>query len=163
MQITFRQVADSDIKFITDVYNHYVLHSTATFRTVPIEMHDIPDIYPVNHPKYKTFIIDYKNRPVGFCAIDRFRQKEAYDRTAEVHVYINPEFIKSGVGTHSLAFLEKIAAEIDVKVLIAYITAENEGSVKLFESCGYKNTANLKNIGEKFNRVLDVVIYQKDL
>jgi L-amino acid N-acyltransferase YncA len=45
--------------------------------------------------------------------------------------------------------------------LLAVISADNLNSIKLFERCGYENCGHLKQIGEKFNQLLDVVFYQK--
>jgi phosphinothricin acetyltransferase len=47
--------------------------------------------------------------------------------------------------------------------MFAFITAENEMSVKLFEKLGYDPCSHFKNIGEKFNRLLDVQVFQKEL
>jgi phosphinothricin acetyltransferase len=50
-----------------------------------------------------------------------------------------------------------------IHVLVGTLTAENAASVRLFEKAGYVKCAHLKNIGEKFGRILDVVIYQKEI
>jgi L-amino acid N-acyltransferase YncA len=47
--------------------------------------------------------------------------------------------------------------------LIAVITGSNIESIKLFEKMGYIKCAHFKNVGEKSNQILDVVIYQKEL
>jgi phosphinothricin acetyltransferase len=48
-------------------------------------------------------------------------------------------------------------------VLVGVITAENKQSVSLFEKCGFEKCAHYRKVGEKFNRLLDVVAYQKIL
>lgn len=163
MQIDFRPIHFSDIPMILEIYNHYIQYSTVTFRTEILHKNDIPNILPVSHKKYRSFVISKDSGDVGFCAISRFRNKEAYDRTAEVFVYLKPDWLGKGIGNKTLGFLERTALELGISVLIAYITAENIQSVKAFEKAGYNKAAHLKNVGEKFNRILDVVIYQKEL
>jgi len=45
--------------------------------------------------------------------------------------------------------------------LLAIISGDNESSVQLFEKSGYEKCAHFKQVGEKFNKILDVVSYQK--
>ena len=47
--------------------------------------------------------------------------------------------------------------------LLFRITFKNSGSIKLFEKQGYEKSGHIKNVGEKFGRVLDVVFYQKEI
>jgi phosphinothricin acetyltransferase len=48
-----------------------------------------------------------------------------------------------------------------ISVLIGMITGENVASIKLFKACGYEKCAHFKEVGQKFNKLLDVVAYQK--
>jgi phosphinothricin acetyltransferase len=60
-----------------------------------------------------------------------------------------------------LKLLEPVAKNSEICVLIGIITGENKASIRLFEKCGYEKCAHFKKVGEKFNRLLDVVAYQK--
>jgi len=52
---------------------------------------------------------------------------------------------------------------MDLKNLIAIVTGDNAESIALFEKSGYIRCAHFKNIGEKFNKVLDVLAFQKEI
>lgn len=45
--------------------------------------------------------------------------------------------------------------------IVALITGENTASVRLFEKCGYTECARIKQVARKFDRLLDLLIYQK--
>jgi L-amino acid N-acyltransferase YncA len=49
------------------------------------------------------------------------------------------------------------------RVMVGTICGDNRAGIRLMENAGFSKCAHLKNIGEKFGRVLDVVIYQKEI
>ena len=55
------------------------------------------------------------------------------------------------------------AVRFSVVVLLAIITGDNQHSIHSFSSAGYFKCADLKEVGEKFGKLLDVVFYQKIL
>ncbi len=56
------------------------------------------DIINPGHPKYRSFLISESNIPCGFVYLSQFRKREAYDRTAEITVYLKPEYAGKGIG-----------------------------------------------------------------
>jgi phosphinothricin acetyltransferase len=44
-------------------------------------------------------------------------------------------------------------------VLIATITGENVNSIKLFKNLGYEKCSHMKKVAEKFDRILDVLVF----
>jgi len=111
--------------------------------------------------KYKSFLISLDDEPCGFCYYAQYKKRQAYDRTAEISLYLKPEYTGRGIGKEVLKHLEKVAKKNGISVLIGIISGDNENIIKLFEKCGYEKCAHYKQIGEKFNKILDVVSYQK--
>lgn len=161
--LLIKEAQTVDLPFITKVYNFYIANSTATFHTEQVDSFDMEKSLPFNHDKYKTYIIKYDKQAAGYCYIGNYKPRQAYDRTAEVTIYLMPEFFQKGIGKQALSFLEEEAKIFGFKNLLGIITAENEGSVRLFKKAGYSKVAHFKNIGEKFGRILDVVGYQKEI
>lgn len=153
----------NDISFIAEVYNYYVLNSTATFHTQPASIRYLESVLPFNHKIYETFLVKVNQAKVGFCYLGNFKPREAYDRSSEISIYLLTSAQGKGVGQKVLAFLEETAKQRGLKNLIGVITAENKASICLFKRYGYIKVGHLKNIGEKFGRVLDVVTYQKEI
>ena len=67
------------------------------------------------------------------------------------------------IGNEVLAYLENMARNAGISVVIGIISGDNGSSIKLFEKNGYEKYGHFKQIGEKFNKILDVVYYQKIL
>lgn len=99
----------------------------------------------------------------GYCFLTYHKKRPAYDRTAEISIYLKPEFSGKGIGKAALRYLEDVAKEVGLKNLVGVITGDNLSSMALFERTGFVKCAHFKNVGEKFGKVLDVVAYQKEI
>lgn len=78
-------------------------------------------------------------------------------------LYLKPEFTGKGIGREAVAFIEGIAIDKKIKVLVASVSSENIASIKLCQRMGYEQCAHYREVGEKFGRILDVIDYQKIL
>jgi len=163
MKLYFKLINESDVEILREIYNYYVQNTTVTFQSNPVDIDYIRKNYPLNSKQYKTFLIIHEGYAVGYCALEPYKKKKAYNRTAEICIYLKPENIDKGIGARAVRYIEKTARENGIKILLAFITAENEPSVRLFKKLGYYQCAHFKKIGEKFNRVLDVLVYQKEI
>lgn len=163
MNVTFKPIEKIDIIEIAAIYNYYVKNSTATFHLQVVTEQEVEQTLCLGHPIYQSFVVYSNSKIAGFCYLGQLRKKEAYDISAEVTLYIKPEFTGKQIGVEVLSFMEKRAKIVGLKNLVGVITSENLGSLKLFERCGYFKCGHLKNIGIKFGRTLDVISYQKEI
>lgn len=161
MNLKLIPLKEKDFKIIKEIYDYYILNSTATFHTDLISIEELKSVILIGHPKYKSFLIDFEGETCGYCYISQYKKRQAYDRTAEITIYLKPEYSGKGIGKETMKLLESVARNSKISVLIGIITGENQASIKLFEQCGYEKCAHFKKVGEKFNRLLDVVAYQK--
>jgi phosphinothricin acetyltransferase len=161
MKIEFIELEEKDLAIVKDIYDYYILNSTATFHTEKIKIEELKEFILIGHPKYKSYLIYSDGEICGYCYFIWYKKRQAYDRTAEVTLYLKPEFHGKGIGKIVLERLEPIALNSGIKNLLGIITGENSASIALFEKCGYQNCANFRQVGEKFGRLLDVLAYQK--
>lgn len=161
MNVEFIPLQNKDFQIVKDIYDYYILNSTATFHTEKIIIQELKEAIFTDHPVYKSYLIETSGTICGFCYYTWYKKRQAYNRTSEVTIYLKPEFHGKGIGKITLDFLEKDSFKNGIKVLIGIITGENEASIHLFEKAGYEKCAHFKQVGEKFGRILDVVAYQK--
>jgi phosphinothricin acetyltransferase len=161
MKIEFDELTERDFEIIKEIYDYYIENSTATYYTEKISIAELKEFIPCGHEKYKSYLILADGECCGFCYLSQYKKRQAYDRTAEVSVYLKPEWTGKGIGKAALSQLEKVAHEKGISVLIGIISGDNEISIKLFEKYGYEKCGHFRQIGEKFGKVLDVVSYQK--
>ena len=163
MNIEFLKLQEKDLPVIKEIYDWYIKNSTATFHTEPISIDQLKEFIYINHPLYNSYLICIGEEIAGYCFLTYYKKRQAYDRTAEVTLYLRTEFHRRGIGKIAMDYLEKIARENGLKNLIGIITGDNESSIALFEKSGYTKCAHFKNVGEKFNKILDVVAFQKEI
>jgi L-amino acid N-acyltransferase YncA len=161
MKIQYIEITEPDFALIKAIYDYYILNSTATYYTEKISVEELKEFILTGHKKYKSYLIKADDDFCGFCYLSQYKKRQAYDRTAEVSLYLKPEFTGRGIGKKALRRLEAEARKNGISVLIGIISGDNEKSVRLFEKSGYEKCAHYKQVGEKFNKILDVVSYQK--
>lgn len=159
--ISFTELTFNDLHYVKDIYDYYILNTTATYFTEKISANELLGFIPVNHDKYKSYLIKIDNKVGGFCYFGPYKKRQAYRRTAEISLYLRPEYTGQGIGKIVINFLEKQAESNGISVIVGIISGDNESSIRLFEKCGYEKCAHFRQIGEKFGRVLDVVCYEK--
>ena len=137
--------------------------STVTFDPKPISVGTLLARILVNHDLYKTYMIHHIGEIVGFCFLSQFKKHESYKRTAELGVYLKPEHTGRGLGTKAVEHLKQVAVKKGLKVLVASISGENEGSSGLFRKLRWEKCAHFRKVGEKWGRAIDVICFQKSL
>lgn len=160
-KLLFKEVEESELNSILDIYNYYILNSTANYYCESISIDILKSHVFINHDKYKTYLVYHLNELAGFCYLTQFRKKDAYYRTAEIGIYLKPDFTGRKFGEQIITYLESIAKSKQIKVIIVSISNENTASIKLIQKMGYIKCAHYKKVAEKFGRLLDVVDYQK--
>lgn len=124
---------------------------------------DLEEFLFLSHPRYPSFLIREGGETIGYCFLSRYKNRQAYDRSAELSIYLKPESTGRGIGPVALDYLEDAAKSSDIRVLVGTLCEENRSCIRLMEKAGFTQCAHLKHIGEKFGRILDVVIYQKEI
>jgi L-amino acid N-acyltransferase YncA len=124
---------------------------------------ELRDFLFIGDPKYPFFCIREDNTTIGYCFLTRYKKRQAYDRTVELSIYLRPEHTGRGTGAVALKFLEDAAKNAGTHVIIGILCGKNQASIRLMEKCGYTRCGLLKNVGEKFGKVLDVVMYEKEI
>jgi L-amino acid N-acyltransferase YncA len=158
-----REMEERYLDAVHQIYTYYVLNTTATFHARPLTREEMREIVFFNSERYKTFVICAGDELCGYVLLTQHKKREAYDGTAEVTVYLQPELIGQGLGSMALRHIEAYARDQRLHVLVATITGENEKSIGLFAKNGYTQCAHYREVGQKFGRLLDVVAYQKIL
>lgn len=163
MNIMFEEMREEFLPKVHEIYNYYVLNSTATFHTKQVSDEEMREIVYHHRDLYRTFVALDGQEVCGYCIMAPFKKREAYDCTAEITVYLKHDYSGKGVGSLAVKCIEEYAREKRIHSLIAIICGENTASIKLFEKNGYDKCAHIKEAGVKFGRMLDVVCYQKVL
>lgn len=159
----FKEAKEEDLPQLLEIYNYYILNSTATFHSKLFTLKEMKSLIFFKNPMYRTFLILKEEALLGYVLLTQHKNREAYDTTGEVTIYLKHDCIGKGIGSAALKYIEDYAMIKNFHVLIATITGENEQSIRTFDKNGYEKCAHYKQVGKKFGRWLDVVAYQKTL
>ena len=159
----FEKVREEYLVELLDIYTYYVLNTTATFHEKPLTLDELKDLMIFEDSKYETYVIKNDTEICGYVVLSQHKNREAYDTTGEIAVYLKSDYIGKKIGSSAVNFIETIATNKGFHVLIATICGENIKSIKMFERNGYVKCAHYKEVGKKFGNWLDVVAYQKIL
>jgi phosphinothricin acetyltransferase len=98
---------------------------------------------------------------MGFASYGPFRNFPAYKYTVEHSVYVDKRYRGHGLGRRLLERAILIAETQGYHAMIGVIDAENQASISLHESLGFQGCGEMREVGFKFGRWLNLVIYQK--
>ncbi|HET7619447.1 MAG TPA: GNAT family N-acetyltransferase, partial [Vicinamibacterales bacterium] len=114
-----------DLGAMTDIYNHYVVHSAITFDLRPFasaERRAWFDDHSDAGPHRLLVACDKDGRCLGYASSSRWRPKPAYDTTVEVSVYCHPDACGRGCGTALYGALFAALEREDVHTMVAGIS-----------------------------------------
>lgn len=160
-QFKIVRFTEEHIEDALKIYNYYILNSTATFSVEPLDEDGLRKLAFTGLERFPSFALLEGDKLVGYSLLNRYKPREAYDTTAETTIYLDKDTTGKGYGSKALAHLEEVAKGYKFRALLGVICAENIGSIKLFKNQGYFECAHFREVGVKFGRILDVVIYEK--
>jgi L-amino acid N-acyltransferase len=158
--VVIRSATEADLGVINDIYNHYVLHSAATYQEDPEPMEARRAWFERHGPSHPVTVAEIGGRVVGWGSLSPFHARSAYRMTVENSVYLYPDHHRRGLGTLLLRDLVGRARALGHHTILALIDAEQPASVALHAKLGFVRVAFLKEVGYKFGRWRDVVYMQ---
>jgi len=163
--VIVRPATSDDLERINEIYNHYVLHSQATFDLVPITIEvrrEWFSHYSTSGP-HRLLVAEENGVVLGFATSSPFRPRAAYTTSIETSVYCDPDRV--GVGIGSLLYeqlFEEIKGE-DLHRAYAGVSLPNDASVALHERFGFVRVGEYTEVGRKFGRYWNVAWFEKAL
>ena len=163
MSVHIRLACAVDLGAINSIYNHYVLHSTCTYQEEVETEEGRREWFGKHDAKHPvTVAVDEAGIVVGWGALNAFHGRSAYRFTVENSVYVRQDMHRRGIGRLLLADLMERARGLGHRVIVALISADQEGSVRLHAGMGFAEVGRLREVGFKYGRWLDVVYMQWD-
>ncbi|MCD8815271.1 N-acetyltransferase family protein [Staphylococcus arlettae] len=156
-----RLAHEEDLHNITKIYNDAILNTTAVYSYDPVTLENRQAWFAQKLAKNEPVLVYVKdNEVVGFATYGSFRDWPAYKNTVEHSIYVDPKTRKEGIASKLLTELIKEIEYKGYKTIVAGIDANNEGSIKLHEKFNFVACGNIKSVGYKFDKWLDLAFYQ---
>lgn len=159
-----RDALQADLDAITAIYNDAVENTTAIWneRVVDVENRRawMVDRQAAGYP---VLVADDDGDIVGYATFGDYRPFDGYRHTVEHSVYVRFDQHGRQVGWSLMVELIERARQLDKHVMIAAVDAENSGSIRLHEKLGFVPAGELRQVGTKFGRWLDLAFLQLTL
>jgi L-amino acid N-acyltransferase YncA len=164
-QVTIRASTEGDMRAVTEIYAHHVLHSPATFELEPPGLDGMQRRRrAILEDGYVYLVAEASSGIVGYAYLSAYRSRPAYRFTVENSVYARAGHEGRGIG---LSLMWALLAECEKKPfrqMIAVIgDSANRASIELHARLGFHMVGTLRSVGFKFGRWLDSVLMQKEL
>lgn len=163
--LTVCDASQDDAAAIAEIYEHYVLESTATFETEPPDEAEtarrIADIHDAGYPFLVTR--DGSGRVVAFGFAHRYGPRNGYRYSVETTIFVRPDCVGRGIGGCLLTELVDACERLGYRQAFAVIAASEPASVVLHARAGYRPVGTLNGAGWKHDQWIDVFLMQRQL
>ena len=163
MQICEAQPAH--LEGILAIYNDAVAHTTAIWNDTLV---DLPNravwLAERQRQGYPVLVaLDAGSRVAGYASFGDWRAWDGYRHTVEHSVYVHPDCRRRGVAAALMLELMPRAEQLGKHVMVAGIESGNTASIALHRTLGFEPVGQLREVGTKFGRWLDLSFMQRIL
>lgn len=155
-----RRATEADIPAITEIYNHAVLNTVATFDVEAKSIEDRLSWFRRHGPKHPVMVAEHGGRVVGWASLSEWSERCAYEDCLEISLYVDVDHRSRGIGRRLFELTIDAGKQAGVRTIIARIAAGNEASIHLCEATGFRYIGVMRQAGRKFGKILDVELYQ---
>ena len=157
MVVAISEMSKEDWEAVRTIFQQGIATRQATFETT------VPS-WPEWDRARRTdcrLVARYKNQVVGWAALTPASSRDAYAGVAEVSIYIAREVRGQGVGRSLLQALVNASEDAGVWTLQASMFPENETSVHLFTTCGFRIVGFRERIARHYGTWRDTVLMER--
>lgn len=158
-----RKVQYKDAKEIVNIFNYYIINTTISFETEKLSVEEMESRIKEKTVNNPWIVYEENEKILGYAYVGEFSKRKAYNNTREVTIYVDKESRGKKIGTMLMKELIKICKEYKFHTLVSIITVPNEKSVMLHENFGFEKVGELKEVGYKQDKWLNVAYWQKKI
>jgi L-amino acid N-acyltransferase YncA len=139
-----------DLPAIVEIYNSSIPGRMATGDTELISVENRLNWYEEHSPDHRPiWVMESTDKIIiGWLSFQSFYGRPAYHATAEISIYIAPNYQNQGIGKILLKEAITHSSELGIKTLIAFIFAHNQPSLNLFRKMGFQEWGYLPKVAE---------------
>jgi len=149
-----------DLNRIVEIYNWAIENTSATFDTDRKTTQSQLGWFDSHDEKHPVIVARENGRVLAWGSISPWSDRCAYSGTGEISFYVDPDFHRKGIGFNILKRLIEIGKEKNFRTLVSRIAGKSEASVHLHKKLGFSNIGTMKNVGKKFDEIIDVHLMQ---
>ena len=159
MSYTHRLATRGDLAQIVEIYNATVPSRQVTADTEAVSVESRVKWFEDHNPDFRPlWVVEVEGHIAAWLSFSAFYGRPAYNKTAELSVYVHDSFRNRGLGSYLLAQAITHAPSLSLNTLLGFIFAHNEPSLGLFEKFGFARWGELPRVATLDGVERDLVI-----
>ena len=155
-----RSATIEDATRISEIYNHYVLHSTITFEERAVAVDEMKQRIAEILDGLSWLVWAENHAIQGFAFASKWKGRSAYRYSVEATVYLAQGMTGKGIGSKLYQALLTELRQRRFHTVIGGIALPNAASVALHEKLGFEKVSHFRQVGWKFDKWIDVGYWQ---
>jgi phosphinothricin acetyltransferase len=127
-----------DLPAIVRIYNSTIPSRAVTADLEAVSVQSRAGWFDAHRPECRPlWVVDLGGRIAAWLSFSSFYGRPAYDRTAEISVYVDAGCRRQGLGSYLLTEALSHAPSLKLDTLLGFIFGHNLPSLALFEKYGF--------------------------
>jgi len=156
-----RPPRDDDFGSIAAITNHYIATTAIHFAYEPVGEDDLRGMWHGYRDRFPWLVLEEDGQVLGYAKAGTWRDRAAYQWTAETGLYLAPAARGHGRGTALYAALLAELVAAGFHSAVAGITLPNPASAALHVALGFVSVGIVREAGWKHDRWHDLELWQK--
>ena len=168
MNHTIRSVRPDDARALSEIYRYYVENTAVTFEYEAPTVSEFLSRINAYTKHYPYLCIEAEGELLGFAFAHAFRERPAYDYSAEVSIYLRSDCRRTGLGREIYTALENELKRMGVRILYACVAVPEDNDPHLppdsplfHEALGYRKCGEFRRCGYKLGRWYTMIWMEK--
>jgi L-amino acid N-acyltransferase YncA len=154
-----RAATIEDLDTIVEIYNASIPGRLATADLEPVTVTSRLEWFAAHTPNRRPlWVLELDDKIRAWLSLRSFYGREAYRHTAEVSVYVAPDYHRQHLGDRLLTQAIATSPSLDLNNLVAFIFAHNQPSINLFKKHDFIQWGHLPQIAELNGIERDLII-----
>lgn len=144
-----RHATEADLAAVVAIYNSTVSIRQSTADTQEVSVESRREWFRQHTPDRRPLLVhEIQNKIAAWVSFQSFYGRPAYDHTAEISLYIAPQYRGQGLGRQLLREAIAMTPILGIKTLVGFVFSHNEPSIRLLRSFGFEEWGKLPNVAE---------------
>ncbi|MCH2050213.1 MAG: GNAT family N-acetyltransferase [Trichodesmium sp. ALOHA_ZT_67] len=154
-----RNAEAKDLTVIVKIYNSSIPSRIANGDLELISIENRISWYQEHSPDSRPIlVVELDGQVIAWLSFQSFDDRPAYQATAEISIYVAPEYKGQGIGKKLLSEAIYRSPQLGIKTLLGFIFAHNIPSLSLFNKFGFQHWGYLPKVADLDGIKGDLVI-----
>lgn len=141
-----RQATRADLEAVVQIYNASIGGRLATADTDPVSVESRLAWFEEREPQHPIWVVEREGIVVAWLSFGKFYGRPAYAATAELGLYVAPNWQRRGIAGELLQSALSQAPTLGLTTLLGFVFSHNTPSVNLFQKYGFEEWGRLPRV-----------------